>query len=146
MPFMLNSCAGTSKITETGNIPKDTEWILIEIQTKPRPIIISRNSQEMRGFENIYTLRFDENRLSGIAAPNRYSAPYKLDKNQAITIQLIVATLMAPILEPKNLKENEYFIYLQNAQKWNISKGRLELHTTGKNNVKAVLIYDAIVP
>ena len=146
MPFMLNSCAGTSKITETANILKDTEWVLIEVKTRPQTIIISQNSQEMMGFENIYTLRFDDDRLNGIAAPNRYSAPYKLDRNQAITVQLIAATLMAPIIEPENLKENEYFIYLQNARKWNISKGRLELHTTGTNNVRAVLIYNPVLP
>jgi heat shock protein HslJ len=135
--LILNSCSSTPKITDIADII-GTEWILTEIKTKPQNIVLNRNNSEMK---EIFTIRIDADRLSGIGAPNRYTAPYKFGENQTITVQAIAATLMAPIQEPSNLKESEYFNYLQNAYKWNSSKTKLQLYTKNANGVSAILIY-----
>ena len=135
--LIFNSCSSTPKITDIADII-GTEWILAEVKTKPQNIILNRNSSDIK---ELFTMRIDADRLSGTGAPNRYTAPYKLGENQTITVQAIAATLMAPIQEPSNLKESDYFTYLQNAYKWNSSKTKLQLYTKNANGVSAILIY-----
>ena len=142
--FIFNACSSKPKIMDVTKVT-DREWMLTEIKTKPRNITLNRNDSESKGFGNSFTLRFDAERLGGVGAPNRYTAPYKIDQDQSIEVKDIAATLMAPIQELTNLKEHEYFAYLQNAYKWHASKGKLELHTKNKDGVKAVLIYTIVV-
>jgi len=56
--------------------------------------------------------------ISGMAAPNRYTAPYSLGENHAITIGQMATTMMASFIEPENLKEREFTAYMQNAYAW----------------------------
>jgi hypothetical protein len=48
---------------------------------------------------------------------------------------------MAPLREPEKLKEQEFFAYLQNATKWNMVKGNLELHSADNNGTATVLVF-----
>ena len=119
------------------------EWLLVEIQTQPQNIVLDRDNLKADGFEKVFTLNFDTERLSGMGAPNRYFAPFALEKNQIIKIQPIAGTLMAPIREPEQLKERQFFDYLQNAYKWNFTKeGRFELYSKDGNGTEAVLIFN----
>jgi len=138
----LNACSSTSKSANI--ISTDimgVEWVLAEIRTGSKNIVLNRTSSKMKGFENSFTLYFDDNRLSGVGAPNRFFAPYKFGKNQTITVQPIASTLMASIHELEILKEHEYFNFLQNVYKWNIVGGKLELYTRN-GDVETVLIYN----
>ena len=137
--LILNACSSTSESINVNII--GTEWILAEIKTETQKIVLNRKSPEMKRFETAFTLHFDAERLSGVGAPNRYFGPYKLGKNQTIKVQPLGSTLMASLVEFEKLKEHEYFNYLQNAYKWNIVNGRLELHTRS-GNAETVLIYN----
>jgi heat shock protein HslJ len=133
----VSSCSSAPKFSDvTGK-----EWLLVEVKTESQSITFNRDNLNTDGFGNIFTLNFDAERLSGVGAPNRYTAPYKVDKNQVISVQLIAGTLMASIREPEKLKEQDYFNYLQNTYKWNLSDGRVELYTKNADGKEAVLIY-----
>jgi len=135
--MIVNSCSSAPKFSDV--IGK--EWQLVEVKTEAQSTTFNRENLTAEGFGNIFTLNFDAERLSGVGAPNRYTAPYKVDKNQVISVQLIAGTLMAAIREPEKLKEHDYFNYVQNAYKWNFSNGRLELYTKNADGKEAVLIY-----
>ncbi|GHV93832.1 hypothetical protein AGMMS50293_01520 [Spirochaetia bacterium] len=117
------------------------EWKLIDVQVKNVSIKFDRNTLVSEGFGEIFTLTFDAERISGVGAPNRYFAPYKLDKNLAISISPMAGTLMAPIRQPEKLKEQDYFLYLQNAYKWNLVKGNLEFSTKDKDGAETTLVF-----
>jgi len=134
----VNSCKSGPKFSDV--IGKD--WLLVEVKTEPQSITFDRQNLNTDGFSDLFTLNFDAERLSGVGAPNRYNAPYKVDKDQAISVQLIASNLMAPIHEPQKLKEQDYFTYLQNAYKWNFADGKIELYTKNADGKEAVLIYD----
>jgi heat shock protein HslJ len=119
------------------------EWKLIDVRVNNVSIKFDRNTLVSEGFGEIFTLIFDAERISGVGAPNRYFAPYTLDKNQAISIKTIAGTLMAPLRQPEKLKEQDYFIYLQNTYKWNLVKGNLEFSTKDGNGTEATLVFMA---
>jgi heat shock protein HslJ len=123
------------------------EWRLIEVQTSPENIVFDRDKLIDEGFEDIFILTFDGAKASGKAAPNRYMAPYELsrekDKSQTLSIKPVAGTLMAPIREPERLKEREYFIYLENAYRWDFKDGKLQLYTKNDQGAEAVLVYTA---
>jgi len=133
----VNSCKSGPKFSDV--IGKD--WLLVEVKTESQSIKFDRQNLNADGFSTIFTLNFDAERLSGVGAPNRYTAPYKVDKDQAISVQLIAGTLMATIREPEKLKEQDYFTYLQNAYKWNFADDKIELYTKNADGKEAVLIY-----
>ncbi|MDR0290153.1 MAG: META domain-containing protein [Treponema sp.] len=131
------SCASTPQFSNV----KDKNWELVELRNKSETIVFDRNKLSEDGFEKVFTLRFDEERIHGVGAPNQYSAPYTVTDKQAITIKPMISTLMAPLRELEELKEHEYYIYLQSAAKWNLEKGNLELYTKGEGGAEVVLIF-----
>ena len=136
--FTLGSCTSMASFSDI----TEKEWFLSEIRANKTKIIIDRNELKNSGFGgDIFSLVFNAGRVSGMGAPNRYFAPYTLGEKQAITIQNIAGTLMAPLFEPEKLKEHEFFAYLQNAYKWDLVKGQLELYTKGENNIETVLVF-----
>ena len=135
--FVLGACSSVPKFSDvTGK-----EWLLTEVRTQPNNILFDRSTLKSEGFEDIFTLNFDAERLSGAGAPNRYFAPFAIEKKQEIKVQPIAGTLMAPIKEPEKLKERDYFNYLQNAYKWNFANGFFELYTKGEDGTETVLIF-----
>jgi heat shock protein HslJ len=133
-------CAGCSSAPKFSSVI-NKDWNLIEVQIKPSNIIFDRNQLVSEGFGELFTLRFDEERVNGIAAPNRYFAPYTLNSDQLISIQTIAGTMMVPLHEPEKLKEHDFFVYLQNTSKWNLIKGNLQLYTKGEKGTEAILIF-----
>ncbi|GHV14849.1 hypothetical protein FACS189491_11590 [Spirochaetia bacterium] len=119
------------------------EWKLLEIRISSEDIIFDRGELLSEGFGDVFTLKFEDDRVAGMAAPNRYFAPYELGQGQDLVIKNIAGTLMAPIREPEKLKEHGYFVYLQNTYRWNINKGNLELSTKGEDGREAVLVFTA---
>jgi heat shock protein HslJ len=136
--FSLFACAGGPKFSDLSG----KEWKLVEVKKQQESIKFDRDTLVSEGFANIFTLNFEAERLSGMAAPNRYFAPYELGKKQLITVKEIAGTLMAPLREPEKLKEHEFFVYLRNTYQWNItSAGQLELSSKGDDDKEATLIF-----
>jgi heat shock protein HslJ len=138
--------AGAVFCAACGSVPKfsdvrDKEWKLMAVQTEAENIAFDRNRLIDEGFGDIFTIRFAD-RVSGIGAPNRYSAPYEAGKDLSLSIKNVAATLMAPIREPEKLKERDFFNYLGKAYRWNINKEKqLELSTKGEDGTEAVMVF-----
>jgi heat shock protein HslJ len=137
MACVTFACASTPQFSDV----KDKDWKLVEIHNKSGNIVLDRNKLTEEGFENIFTLRFDGDRVGGVGAPNQYSAPYTVADKQAITIKPMISTLMAPLREPEELKEHEFYMYLQSSAKWNLEKGNLELYSKGEDGAEVVLVF-----
>jgi heat shock protein HslJ len=135
--FILAACASAPEFSTVMN----RDWNLAEIRTKPENIIIERGKLAEEGFGDIFTLRFDTERVNGVGAPNRYFAPYTLADKQGITIKMVAQTQMLAIREPEKLKEHDFFVYIQNVTKWNFVKENLELYSTGEDGAEAVLVF-----
>ena len=132
------ACTSTPKFSNV----VDKDWKLIAVRGGPENITFDRSKLAGDGFADIFTLRFDKERVNGVGAPNRYFAPYtRTDNKQGISIKTIAQSQMAPLREPEYLKEQEFFAYLQNATKWNIADKKLELHSTGADGAEAVLVF-----
>jgi heat shock protein HslJ len=118
------------------------DWKLIEIKVNDNSINFDRKTLESDNFGEIFTLKFDKENVSGAGAPNRFSAPYKVGKGNAITIQMVRATLMASIFEPQRVKESDFFAYIQNVSEWNlVDKEKLELTSKNEAGDKITLVF-----
>ena len=142
---VLAILAGTScqsapdSLSSAGVLEKELK--LIDVRINNKSIGFSRDALALEGFGEIFTLTFGSERLNGVAAPNRYFAPYSLGSNQSISVSNIAGTLMAPIREPDKLKESEFISYIENAYKWSMVKNNLELSSKGKNGSDVVLVF-----
>jgi heat shock protein HslJ len=116
------------------------EWKLIEVYVNGINTRFNRNTlPEEPG--NLFTLNFDAQNISGLGAPNRYSAPYTKGDNQTLSIMLIRSTLMASLFQPENLTEHDFFIYLQNAYSWKLVNNNLELLSKSQNGGEVRLVF-----
>ena len=134
MPFACSSAPKFSDVV-------DKDWKLITVRGGLENITFDRSKLVEEGFADIFTLRFDKERVNGVGAPNRYFAPYTLSDKQGISIKAIAQSQMAPLREPEYLKEFDFFAYLQNTTQWNIAGGNLELQSTGTSGTAAVLVF-----
>jgi len=140
------SCAGNAK--SDGDKPQSSDvadirgkdWKLIEVWLDGKKTIYSRKDLEAQKISEFFNLKFDAENLSGVAAPNRYSAPYTVD-GKKIKAMPARATLMAAIWQPEHLKENDYFLYLQNISEWAITGGKLELTSKTEDGRPVKLVY-----
>jgi heat shock protein HslJ len=117
------------------------EWKLTEVRINGANTGFDRRELVRDGYTEAFTLNFDAEFISGIGAPNRYSAPYSLGAGQEIKINVVRATLMAPIREPEKLREHNYFNYIQNSYKWNQVNNNLELLSKDTNGGEVILIF-----
>jgi len=131
-----------SRETITSNFSDviNKEWNLAEVYINGTDTQFRRSdlSNEMVTY---FTVMFDGQNLSGAGAPNRYSAPYSLGENQAISIMLLRSTLMAAIFEPEKLKEHDFYTYMQNANKWSVINGKLEILSKTTDNLEVRLVF-----
>ncbi|MDR1446975.1 MAG: META domain-containing protein [Treponema sp.] len=146
--FWLNACTGTpaSRQDPVSALSLDQvtgkQFRLTEIRIpQGESVSFDREKFIAEGFEDIFTLTFDAERISGKGAPNRYSAPYEQGTGKSIKIGLIAGTLMAPLRSPEKLREAEYFSYLQNVSQWNLQGRNLELSTKTAEGREALMIY-----
>ena len=133
---LLAACASAPNFNEV----KNRNWLLAEVRFGQEIIAIDRSRQE-EGLGEIFTLRFDDERISGTGAPNRYFAPYALANRQGVSIGIIAGTQMASLFEPEDFKEYEYFTWLHNVERWNLVEGNLELYAAGSDDSQVVLIF-----
>jgi heat shock protein HslJ len=119
----------------------DKDWNLIAVRGGSENITFDRGKLAEEGFADIFTLRFDKERVNGVGAPNRFFAPYTLADKLGISIKTIAQTQMTPLREPEKLKEQEFFAYLQNASQWNIAEKKLELHSTDNDGAAVILVF-----
>jgi len=141
--FTQTMCAGVPEFSEV----RDKDWKLMEVRSRTESafgknnVIFQRSMLTQENLKNIYTLRFDAERVSGAGCPNRYFSPYALAEKQAISIQPIASTLMLALSEPEQLKERDFFSYLEKADQWNIVKGNLELRSKNNEGAEVVLVF-----
>jgi heat shock protein HslJ len=138
------SCAGGPSPRNTSSLDfkeiRGREWLLTALLSPSGNIDLSRQKLETEEMGDYYTLRFDEGRLNGTAAPNRYSAPYAPGDNQTLSIGPSAATLMMGIRTPE-LAEQDYFAFLNRVSRWHYEAGKLELYTFLEDGREAVLIF-----
>jgi heat shock protein HslJ len=115
-------------------------WKLIEIKVANTGTGLSRDAWGTGG-KDFYTLKFQDNLILGRAAPNNYRGPFELGQGQGIRFDSMAATQMALLNEPEELKENEYFKYLEKVYRWDIKDGNLELHSRNEKGEEIVLLY-----
>ena len=140
--LMLIAVSGACSSAPKFSNVVDKDWKLIAVRGGPGNITFDRSKLVEEGFADIFTLRFDKERVNGVGAPNRFFAPYtRTDNKQGISIQAIAQSQMAPLREPEYLKEQEFFAYLQNTTQWTIADKNLELHSTGEDGTAAVLVF-----
>jgi len=116
------------------------EWKLIAVFINGNNTQFNRNSLPAE-LGNSFTLNFSTDLISGVGAPNRYSAPYTLGDNQAISIMVMRSTLMASFLEPENLKEHDFYTYMQNSYSWKLVNNNLELQSKTANGSEVRLVF-----
>jgi len=119
------------------------DWSLAELRSGGKTVTINRTppaSFANADLSEWFSIRFQDGQLNGLGAPNRYVGPYTLADNQAIAIGPTASTMMASFYEMEELKEREYFIYLQGVNRWNLTGGNLELHTRSDGE-ETVLVF-----
>jgi len=112
------------------------DWILDEVRTGQTAVKITKT-----GTTAVYTIKFDAERVNGVGAPNRYFGPYTAGNDGTLTFGMIAGTMMAPLFEREDLREHDYFVYLEKATRWQLRNGKLELHTRNEGNTAVVLVY-----
>jgi len=128
-----NRVAGNVSFSEV----QDWLWNLTGVKNGSTVIKIDRTNVT----RDIYTIKFQTDRLIGAGAPNSYFASYTLGENQALLIERIGSSRVAPIHEMKDFTEYEYFRCLQKVTRWDLRDGKLELHTYDKNGAAVILIF-----
>jgi heat shock protein HslJ len=115
---------------------QDKDWYLTEIKSNTGTVRIDRTKP---GAAEVYTIRFEAERLGGMGAPNRFFAPFTAGEANALSIGMMASTLMVPLFENEDLKEQEYYNYLNRVNRWDLRNGTLELYTTSENGSQVVL-------
>jgi len=118
------------------------EWMLLELKSGGRTTTMDRNKLAIDNLIGVYTLRFQEGRLSGMGAPNRFTAPYTAGPNRSLDISLIASTMMMAFREPEGLKEREFFDYLSAVQRWDLWQGKLELYSKNSSGNEIILVFN----
>jgi len=94
---------------------------------------------ESNGF---FTVQFTASAVVGKGAPNSYSGPCTINKDGVISIMPMRSTLMASFIEPENLKEHEFYIYVQNTYKRAIVNNRMELYSKTEDGRDVRLVFE----
>ena len=140
--FVMAACVGDPSVQGEAFVFSDIigrDWYLVEIRTEPGGVSLDRAAMEADGLGEAFTLKFEEDRISGVALPNRYFGPYTR-KGQGIKFGRIASTLMAGFKE-LDITEREYFDCLERAERWAWNRDHLELHSTDSAGQRAVLIF-----
>ena len=136
------SCKSSPKVPDVAfSDVIEKEWKLIEIHIDGKNINFDRSALVNDGFGEIFTLNFDSENISGVGAPNRYSAPFTQEKDRTIHIMPARSTLMASIREPEKLKEHDFFTYIQNVETWNLVNDNLELYSKTEDGAEVTMVF-----
>ena len=132
------SCASSAKIKDV----QGKEWILLGIKSQGKTVTIDRKKLEAGNMGGAFTINFEEDRVSGMGAPNRYFGPYTIDSKNVLSIGTLASTMMAAFFEPEELKEKEFLDYLSKANRMKIKSGKLELYSSNSSGAETVLIFE----
>jgi len=142
------SNAGAAPAHEAGARFGDVEgreWVLMGLRRGADNIQMDREHLAEYGFGEIFTIKFEDGRVSGMGAPNRFFGPYTVGGNRALRIGsengALATTMMMPLVEPDVLREHEYFMYLSRVIRWDLRGGRLELYTSSAAGIETVLVF-----
>ena len=143
--LLIMGCASTGR----GNSGPDfsdiigKDWKLIEVHIDGKNSQFSRSSFQNNPFmKDMFTLKFSEKTVNGTGAPNLFGSQYTQGNNQTISILPMAATLMAPIpFLPENLTEQDFYTYMQSAQKWGLVNRNLELYSKTADGKAVTLIF-----
>ena len=142
---LIMSCNTTPKNVSSFSGVMGKEWKLIEVQLDGTPfnriVLYDRNDLKKNNVGGVYTMNFNAEMVSGTGAPNKYTAPYTLGDGNALKIDVIKSTLMAPIVQPEKLQEQAFYNYMQNVESWSSDNGKLVLQSKAENGNVVKLIF-----
>jgi heat shock protein HslJ len=140
VPIVEKNPEGEKASSEFSNVT-GKDWKLIEVRIKNVDTGFNRSS--LTRSENIeyFTVNFNSEMISGVGAPNRYSAPYKLGDGKNISFLMVRATLMANLFESGKLREHDFFGYIQNTYSWNVVNNNLVLSSKAENGNEVVMVF-----
>jgi heat shock protein HslJ len=140
----IMGCASTGRGTSGPDFSDivGKDWKLIEVYVDGKNTQFSRASFQNNNFmRDMFTLKFSEKTVNGTGAPNMFGSQYTQGNNQTLSIMPMVTTLMAPMpFQPENLTEQNFYSYLQSAQKWGLVRNNLEIYsrTEDKHDIRLV--------
>ena len=105
------------------------DWILAEVRTGTRSVVLDREMHRQLGFGDIFTLRFEDDLAVGTAMPNTFRGPFTLGEERALTFGPMATTRMAAFAEPQELNEHEFLAGMGSVVGWNLNGENLELNT-----------------
>ena len=120
------------------------DWKLLEVHiqgTFEREILFDRKTLSKEGDGNIFTMKYDGERIAGIASPNRFNAPYTLGEDQSIEVKPGISTQMAPLFQPEKLGEHQFLAYLHSSYKWSSVDKALILHSKTEDGREVRMIF-----
>ena len=144
LAIVFASCAGKASFGGSKAVFKDIqgkEWILLEIRNKGKTVSIDRKKLDAGFPGGVFTINFEEDRVNGVGAPNRYFGPFTADSNKTLSIGNLASTMMLALFEPDELRENEFFDYLSKTKRWDLKSGKLELYSTNSSGAETVLVF-----
>jgi hypothetical protein len=110
---------------------KEKVWRLSAIKFTYSSIQLDRAAMQDAGMDEIYVLQFNEEGVNGKALSNYYFAPYAKQEGKEVAFHQIVGTLAADpdSTEAGSPSEEDYYRYLQQVTRWNVTDDHLELST-----------------
>jgi len=134
---LIISCSSAPKFSTVAG----KEWKLINVHVNDRDIHFDRNVLSNEDAGNIFTFNFDAQSINGTGAPNRYTGPYTLGAKQAISLTPARSTTLAPLKQPEKLREEDFFVYMQNVYKWNLVDKNLELYSKTEDAAEVLMVF-----
>ncbi|MCL2441492.1 MAG: META domain-containing protein [Treponema sp.] len=133
--ILIMSCVTGGKAGEALSFAEAEakEWNLYEVHIDGKDTQFRRANQPDGFSRDIFSLKMEDGTISGTGAPNRFSGRYTID-GQGISVTPLISTMMASFLEPENLREFDFFNYIQNSLTWSLSSDGKRLEITSKNN------------
>jgi len=126
-------------ISTADNVPfsrvQRLDWNLVEVKSGSSTVVIERANAQ----REIYSIRFQEDRIRGRGADNIYFAPYSAGVNNSLSIKRIASTYMLPMFEMEYFSEYEYFRHLERVYRWEFHDWKLKLFTCDENNGEVIL-------
>ena len=116
------------------------DWNLVEVKGGSSTVVIDRSKVQ----REIYSIRFEADRVRGRGGDNIYIAAYTAGANNSLSIRRIAGTYMLPIFENESFTEYEYYRHLERVQRWELHDWKLQLHTRDENGAGVVLVFTPI--
>ena len=138
IPALFSYAKGVNSVNDiTFSEVQGRYWNLTEVKNGSVTVSIDRTNVPI----DIYTIKFESKRLTGVGAVNFYFASYTTDENDCLSIKRIACTRVGTLYEMKNFTEYAYFQHLERAYRWNLYDGKLELYTFDKNGDRVILVF-----